>query len=68
MRVKVEDAAKRLGVRPQFIRLGLQQERLPFGTAVKTSSVWTYYISEEALNKYIEEGNLRSTQNTNQGE
>lgn len=53
-RVTVENAAKLLGVSPQFIRIGLQRGRLPIGTAVKMSSKWTYHISPERLRKYIE--------------
>lgn len=51
--VKVKDAAEILGVSPQFIRLGLQQNALPIGTAVKMSSVWTYHISPKLLNDYV---------------
>lgn len=53
MRVTVKDAARRLGVSEQFIRIGLQQNRLPIGTAVKMSSVWTYYISAEQIDNFI---------------
>lgn len=51
-RVKVKDAAERLGVSEQYIRIGLQTGRLPFGTAVKMSSKWTYHISETLLFEY----------------
>ena len=46
-------AAEVLGLSPQCIRVGLQQERLPFGFAVKMSSEWTYHISEKKLKEYI---------------
>lgn len=52
-RVKVEDAAKLLGVSSQFIRLGIQRGTLPIGSAVKTSSKWTYHISPFLLEQYI---------------
>lgn len=52
-RVKVEDAAKILGVSSQFIRLGIQRGILPIGYAVKTSSKWTYHISPFLLEQYI---------------
>lgn len=52
MRVTVSEAAKALGVSSQFIRIGLQRKTLPIGTAVKMSSVWTYYISEAKLKEY----------------
>lgn len=51
--MKVQEAAKRLNKSEQFIRMGLQLERLPFGTAVKTSSKWSYHISEKLLNEYL---------------
>ena len=52
-RVKVADAAKLLGVSPQFVRIGMQRGLLPIGTAVKMSSVWTYHISPNLLEQYI---------------
>lgn len=52
MRITVKDAARMMGVSPQFIRIGMQRGLLPIGTAVKMSSVWTYYISEEKLKEY----------------
>ncbi|MBQ9701332.1 MAG: hypothetical protein IJV71_12020 [Lachnospiraceae bacterium] len=48
-RIKVEEAAYILGASPQFIRVAMQQEKLPIGIAVKTSSQWTYLISEAQL-------------------
>ena len=50
---KVADAAKMMRISPQFIRIGLQQGIFPFGTAVKMSSRWTYYINEEKFLAYI---------------
>ena len=48
----VEQAASLMGVSPQYIRAGLQQERLPFGYAVKVSARrYTYFISR---NKFME--------------
>jgi len=51
-RIKVADAAKLMGVSAQFIRIGMQRGTLPIGSAVKMSSVWTYYISPELLEKF----------------
>ena len=51
--MKVTEAAKRLNKSPSFIRAGLKNERLPFGTAVKTSSKWSYHISEKLFEEYI---------------
>ena len=55
--VSVAEAAKFLGVSKQFIRIGLQRGALPIGTAVKMSSVWTYYINRHKLEEY-EKGRL----------
>ena len=54
--MNVLEAAKILNVSPQFVRIGLQQQRLPIGTAVKMSTRWTYHISEKKLKEYIEKG------------
>lgn len=51
-RISVCEAAAILNVSPQFVRIGLQSERLPIGTAVKMSSIWTYHISEALLAQY----------------
>ena len=55
--VSVAEAAKILGVSKQFIRIGLQRGALPIGTAVKMSSVYTYYINRHKLEEY-EKGRL----------
>ena len=36
----------------QFIRLGLQRGILPFGSAVKTSSKYSHYISPKLFEEY----------------
>ncbi len=46
------EAAMILNMSPQFIRVAMQQDRLPIGTAVKMSSIWTYHISEKLLAEY----------------
>lgn len=50
--VSVREAAEFLGKCQQFIRVGLQTGILPFGSAVKMSSKWTYYISRAKLYEY----------------
>ena len=50
--ISVKEAADILGKSQQFVRIGLQLERLPIGTAVKTSSRWTYHISPKLLKEY----------------
>lgn len=50
----VSDAAKKLGMNTQTLRLALQQGLFPFGVAVKTSeNRYTYKIFENRLEKYL---------------
>lgn len=51
----VIECAKLLGMSPQFVRIGLQRGVLPFGTAIKMSSRWTYHISEAKVYEYLGE-------------
>ena len=51
--MKVAEAAKLLGKSQQFVRIGLQRGILPFGYAVKMSTKWTYYISENKFREYL---------------
>ena len=51
--IPINTVADILGKSAQFVRVGLQQERLPFGTAVKSASVWNYHVSYELLKNYI---------------
>lgn len=51
--VSPKEASEIIGTSPQFIRVGLQQGRLPFGTAVQMSSEWSYHISMKLLKEYI---------------
>ena len=46
-RISVVEAAKLLGASEQFVRIGLQQNQLPFGFAVKTSGQWSYVITKQ---------------------
>lgn len=51
----VSEAAERLGMNTQTLRLALQQRLFPFGVAVKTSpNRYTYWICENRLLKYLE--------------
>lgn len=51
----IRQTAAALGKSEQFVRIGLQQERLPFGVAVKTGKTqWSYYISRKKLNEWID--------------
>lgn len=58
--IKVSDAAKLIGKSPQFVRIGLQRNILPFGYAVRMSSIWTYHISPKLLNEYVGKETQRS--------
>ena len=40
-RILPTEAAVILNVSPQFIRIAMQQGKLPIGTAVQMSSIWT---------------------------
>ncbi|MFC4355343.1 helix-turn-helix domain-containing protein [Chryseomicrobium palamuruense] len=51
--LSVKEAAELLGKSEQFVRVGLQRSILPFGTAVKLSSKWTYHISPKKFYEYI---------------
>lgn len=57
-----QEAAKKLGMSTQTLRVGLQQGKFPFGTAIKTTDAedstvgkdrWTYYINAERLDQYL---------------
>jgi len=54
-RLPVEEAAGRLGLAPQTLRVGLQQGRFPFGTAIKRpeSSQYTYYINKAQFERWV---------------
>nr|DAZ10104.1 MAG TPA: helix-turn-helix domain protein [Caudoviricetes sp.] len=49
----VTECAKLLGKSPQFVRVGLQRNILPFGYAIKMSTIWTYHISEAKVYEYL---------------
>lgn len=51
--MNIREAARRLNKSEQFIRIGLQSGRLTFGSAVKTSSKWSYHIPDEAFENYM---------------
>lgn len=50
--LRIVEAAELMGVNPQFLRLGLQQGRFPFGTAVKMRR-WAYYINAIKFYEYL---------------
>ncbi len=52
-KLTINDVANIIDKSPQYIRVGLQQQRLPFGTAVQMSSEWSYHVSKKLLEDYI---------------
>lgn len=52
-KMTVQEAAKRMGVTPRYIHMGLQSGRLPFGTAVKMEGRWSYYINRTRFEKWM---------------
>ena len=56
--MKVKDVAKLLGMTEQTVRIGLQQNMFPFGTAYKTrptNKQYVYVIYERKVYEYIGE-------------
>ena len=53
-KIKVNDVASLLGISPQSLRLGLQRNQFPFGTAIKTSERYTYVIYEKKLKEFLD--------------
>ena len=57
MRVTIAEAAKRLGLPTQSLRLWIQSNQCPFGEVIidrkKKGGHRTYYINEQRLNAYL---------------
>lgn len=51
--MKVEEAAKKLGVHVVVLRKAMQQEKINIGFAIKNSKRWTYYVNEKLLENYL---------------
>lgn len=51
-KISIPKAAAIMGVTPQFLRLGLQQGKFPFGVAVKMRR-WAYFIKPDEFRKYM---------------
>ena len=50
-----EEAAKYMGISTNILRLGLQQNKFPFGVAIQsTPSHYTYWISRKKFMNYLE--------------
>lgn len=53
-KVSISEASLQTGIPEQTLRVGLRNNRFPFGTAVKTSASWTYIIHPILLKKYLD--------------
>lgn len=51
-KISIPKAAAIMGVTPQFLRLGLQQGKFPFGVAVKMRR-WAYFIKPDEFKQYM---------------
>lgn len=60
--ISVKEASKIMGKTQQFIRIGLQRNLLPFGTAVKITTRWSYYISPKLFYEYVGSQNEQQIQ------
>lgn len=49
----VKECAELLGKSEQWVRVGLQRGRLPFGYAVMLSTRWSYHISRHQVYQYL---------------
>lgn len=59
-KISVDEAARRMGVTPQFLRLGLRAGKFPFGTAVQMpGGRWSYYINATRLEHYLAGTDMR---------
>ncbi len=53
-KISVTEAAARMGVNPQFLRMGLRAGKFPFGTAVQMpGGRWSYYINAERFDRWM---------------
>ena len=53
-KINIEETAKIMQKSAQYVRLGLQQQRLPFGSAVqKPNGRWSYDIVFKAFCEYM---------------
>ncbi len=60
--ISTAEAARILGKSEQFVRIGLQRGILPIGTAVKTSTQYSYHISPKLLREYVGDFELEKHQ------
>lgn len=53
MSVSIKKAADLMGISQQFLRVLIQNDKLPFATAVKVKSQYHYYINGKGLAEHI---------------
>ncbi len=58
-KITVQEAARIMGVTPRFIHMGLQYNKFGFGTAIKMSKRWSYYINTERFLQYMAGDDLK---------
>lgn len=51
----IKETAEVLGKTEQFVRMGLQQNILPFGSAVNMGKEYSYVIYKKKLEEYVGE-------------
>lgn len=52
-KISVDEAAKLMNKSSQFVRVGLQQNVLPIGAAVRNKGRYSYYISPDRLREFL---------------
>lgn len=62
-KIPINIASEILGKSQHWVRLGLQRNQLPIGSAVQTSSRYSYHISYELLKNYVGEERIRAYEN-----
>lgn len=61
--IPIRIVAQILGKNEQWVRLGLQRQQLPIGTAILTGTQWSYHVSYELLKNYVGVERLHSYEN-----
>lgn len=62
--VTVKEASQRLGIPEASVRILMKRGKLPIGMAIQlTGTRYTYYISEEMLDRYIRDGAVEGGEN-----
>mgnify|MGYP000949371098 CR=1 FL=1 len=51
--ISLPEAAEMMGVPPQLLRVGLQQQKFPWGVAIKMKKNYAYYINKQQFMKWL---------------